>query len=121
MTSLCKSIASKRRVKGIKVKEGKEGKESMGFSCYRLECELLVMEGTSEAIFLYWMTLKWNLMSRSEATEGVCFQQIRYKNGTMTVNFHRLKNNPIGLNKDKACICSNPLIPAICPLRALTS
>ena len=49
MTNLCKPIISEKRKKEIKVKEGKE---SMSFSCYKLACELLVMEGTSEAIFL---------------------------------------------------------------------
>ena len=55
MTSLCKSIASEKREKGIKVKEGKE---PMKFSCYKLTCELLVVEGISETIFLLcWITL----------------------------------------------------------------
>ena len=110
------TIVSEKRERGIKVKEGKE---PMSFSCYKLTCELLVVEGTSEAIFLlFWITLQWNLMSRSEVTEGVCFLQIRYENETLKVYFLRMKNDQIGLNKDEAHhIYSNPLIPAVSPLR----
>ena len=33
-----------------------------------------------------------------------------------------MKKNQIGLNEDKAChVYSNPLMPSVCPLRAITS
>ena len=93
MTSLRKSIASEKREKGIKVKEGKE---PMGFKCYKLTCELLIADGSSEALFtLYWLTLQWNLMSRSEATEAISFEQLRYDNDTLKVYFPRMKNDQI--------------------------
>ena len=95
----------------------------MSFSCYTLTGELLLDKGTSETIFLLcWITLQWNLISRSKATEKVCFQQIRYKNDTLKVYFSRIKNYQIRLNNDEARhVYSNPLMPAVCPLRALTS
>ena len=120
MTSLRKSIASEKREKGIKVKEGKE---PMSFKCYKLTCELLIADGSSEALFtLCWLTLQWNLMSRSEATEAISFEQLRYDNDTLKVDFSRMKNDQIGLNKDEARhVYSNPILPAVCPLRALSS
>ena len=66
--------------------------------------------------------LQWNLRSRLEATEGVFFQQIRYENDMLKVYFPRMKKDQIGLNKHKARhVYRNPLMSAICPLRALTS
>lgn len=120
MTSLRKSIASEKREKGIKVKEGKE---PMSFKCYKLTCELLIADGSSEALFtLCWLTLQWNLMSRSEATEAISFEQLRYDNDTLKVYFPRMKNDQIGLSKDEARhVYSNPIMPAVCPLRALSS
>ena len=42
MISLCKSLASDKREKAIK---DKDGKEPMSFCCYELTCEFLVVEG----------------------------------------------------------------------------
>ena len=118
MVSLRKSIANEKKKKGLKTSEGKE---AMTFACYKLTCELLIAEGTSESIFaLCWLVMQWNLMSRSEATEAISFSHMRWDNDTLKVFFPRHKSDQVGLNKDEARhVYSNPLTPAVCPLRAL--
>ena len=95
----------------------------MRFSCYKVICQLLVLEGTIVSIFLLCrMTLHSKLFSRSKATEGVCIQQIRCKKDMLMVYLSRMKNNHIGLNKDNAgVVYINLLMLAACPLKAFAS
>lgn len=120
MVGLRKSIANEKKSKGLKVGEWKE---AVTFAIYKLTCELLIQEGTAESYFvLCWLTMQWNLMSRSEATESISFSQMRWENNTLKVFFPRHKGDAVGLTKDEARhVYSNPLTPAVCPLRALAS
>ena len=38
---------------------------------------------------------QWNLMSKSEAAEGVCFQQSRQKNDTLKIYFPRMNTTKL--------------------------
>ena len=62
-------------------------------------------------------------MSRLEATQRICFRQMRYENDTLRMDFPKMKKkDQIGLNKDSTHhFHSNPLMPTICSLTALTS
>ena len=120
MVGLKKSIAKENSKKGLRTVEGKE---QMTFEVYKLTCQLLVEDGSPESIFcLCFLTLQWNLISRSEATESISFAQMTWENDHLKVYFARHKSDQIGLNKDEARhVYSNPCCPVVCPIRALAS
>ena len=95
----------------------------MSFSTYKLTCELCMKEGTKESMFvLLWLTLQWNLISRSEATETISFNQLKWDGDHLKVYFPSHKSDKLGENKDEPRhVYSNPVIPAVCPIRALAS
>ena len=120
MVSLKKTIQKERRDLSLKTTEGKD---IMNWKTYQYLCEVLTDEGTKEAIFvLCWLTLQWNLMSRSEATEAICFRQLKWEADHLKIYFPRHKSDPKGEEREiPRHVYSNPLIPAVCPLRALSS
>ena len=74
MTGLSKSIIQQKKDLGLTVSEGKD---SLSFEGYKLTCELMMKESTTESIFaLAWLITQWNLISRSEATETISFSQL---------------------------------------------
>ena len=97
-----------------------EGKEHMTFDVYKLTCQLLVEDGSPECIFcLCFLTLQWNLISRSEATESISFSQMTWESDHLKIYFARHKSDQIGLNKVEARhVYSNPCCPVVCPVRA---
>ena len=73
--SLKKTIVKEKQDLGLRTTEGKD---MMSFETYRLTCDLCMKEGTTESMFLLcWLTLQWNLISRSGATEQIAFDQLR--------------------------------------------
>ena len=120
MVGLKKSIAKENSKKGLRTVEGKE---HMTFDVYKLTCQLLVEDGSPECIFcLCFLTLQWNLISRSEATESISFSQMTWESDHLKIYFARHKSDQIGLNKDEARhVYSNPCCPVVCPVRALAS
>ena len=70
MNSLKETIASYNAKHGISTVEGKE---HMSLECYKLTCQLLVEDGSAEAISaLAFLTLQWNSIARAE-TVGLIF------------------------------------------------
>ena len=120
MKGLQKTIVMQMSDKGLSVTEGKE---HMTFRCYTLICQICIDDGSPESIFaLCFLTMQWNLICRSEATENISFNQIVWENDHMKVYFPKHKSDQIGLNKDEARhIYSNPLLPEVCPIRAMAS
>jgi len=117
---LKKTIAKENKEKGLR---RIEGKEQMNLSVYKLTCELLVEDGSPESIFcLCFLTLQWNLISRSEATESIAFSQMSWEDDHLKLCFPKHKSDQVGMNKDEARhVYSNPSMPAICPIRALSA
>ena len=115
-----KTIAKENASKGLCVVEGKE---QMSFQCYELTCKLFISDGTPESVFaLCFLTLQWNLISRSEATENISFVQMRWDDDNLKIYFPRHKSDQIGLNKDEARhVYSNPINPNVCPIRAMAA
>ena len=71
---------------------------------------------------MHFLTIQWNLKSRSEATENISFGQLKWENDQLKVYFAKHKSDQIGLNKDEAKYTySNPKDPAVCPIQALAS
>lgn len=120
MTGLRKSIIQQKKDLGLSVSEGKD---SLSFEGYRLTCELMLKESTQESIFaLAWLTTQWNLISRSEATETICFSQLFWSADNLKVYFAKHKSDQFGTNKDEPRhMYSNPIIPTVCPVRALAT
>ena len=83
----------------------------------------MLKESTQESIFaLAWLTTQWNLISRSEATETICFSQLFWSADNLKVYFAKHKSDQFGTNKDEPRhIYSNPIIPTVCPVRALAT
>ena len=51
-----------------------EGKEYMSFTCYQQTCKLLIEDSSPYSVFAFrFLTMQWNLISRSEATENIFF------------------------------------------------
>ena len=120
MKGLRKTIAKEMSEKGLRVIEGKE---HMSFKCYQQTCQLFIEDGSPDSVFaLCFLTMQWNLISRSEATESIFFSQMIWSNDHLKIYFPKHKSDQIGLNKEEARhIYSNPQDPAVCPIRALAS
>ena len=95
----------------------------MSFKCYQQTCQLLIKDGSPDSVFvLCFLTLQWNLISRSETTELIFFEQMKWENDHLKIYIPEHKSDQIGLNKNEARhIYSNPKIPSVYPLRALAS
>ena len=66
---LRKTIAKEMSEKGLRVMEGKE---HMSFKCYQKIYQLRTEDGCPDSVFaLCFLTMQWNLISRSEATESI--------------------------------------------------
>ena len=120
MQSLKNTILKQKQEKGLRTTEGKE---AMSFSIYKLTCELCMQEGTKEAMFvLAWLTLQWNLISRSEATEQISFGQLKWSGDHLKVYFSTHKSDKLGECKEEPRhVYSNPIKPVVCPIRAIAS
>ena len=120
MQSLKKTIVKEKQELGLRTTEGKD---AMSFETYRLTCDLCMKEGTKESMFLLcWLTLQWNLISRSEATEQIAFDQLKWCGDHMKIFFAKHKSDQKGENNDEPRhVYTNPLDPVICPMRALAS
>ena len=100
-----------------------EGKEHMSFKCYQKTFKLLIEDGSTDSVFaLYFLTLQWNPISRSEATKNIFFKQIKWENDYCKIYFPKHKSDQIGLNQDEARhVHSNSNDLSVCLLRALVS
>ena len=77
---------------------------------------------TRLSICIIFLTIQWDLISSSEATESILFSQMIWDNDHLKIYFPKHKSDSIVLNKEEVRhIYSNPKDPAICSLRALAS
>ena len=95
----------------------------MSFQCYQKTCLLLIEGGSPDSIFaLCFLTIQWNLILCSEATEKISFSQLKWENDHLKVYFANHKSDIIDLNKGEARhMYSNPKDPAVCPIQTLAS
>ena len=69
--------------------------------CYQKICQLLIEEGSPDSVFaLRFLTIQWNLISRSEATESISFSQMVWENDHSKTHFSKHKSDQIGLNNE---------------------
>ena len=77
-----------------------EGKEYMSFKCYQQTYKLLI---EPDSVFaFYFLTIQWNLISRSDAAENILFKQVKWESDHLKIYFRKHKSDQIGLKKDKA-------------------
>ena len=116
--SLRKSIKREETKLG---KKQRSGKDIMTFECYKFMCRKLLSSGDPEDIFgLCFLTLQWNLMSRSESTETLSINNMRWEEDHMKAFFPKHKSDQAGLtSSEPRHVYSNALDPSICPIRAL--
>ena len=95
----------------------------MSFKRYQHTCKLLIEDGSPDSVFaLYFLTMQWNLVSRSEAMENIFFKHVKWENNNLKIYSPKHKSDHIGLSKDEARdIYSNPNDPSVCPLCELAS
>ena len=126
-TRLKKAFSSLRKtIKKDDEKVGKKqssGKDCMTFGAYHFTCHNLVQSGTPEDIFtLCFLTLQWNLISRTESTEMISINNLRWEDDHLKVFFPRHKLDQAGLtSRDPRHIYANPYDPVVCPIQALSS
>ena len=85
MKGLKKTIAKEMSERGLRVVEGKE---HMPFKCYQKTCQLLIEEDSPDSVFaLCFLTMQWNLISYSEATESISFSQMKRENDHVKIYF----------------------------------
>ena len=80
-------------------------------------------EGSPYLVFtLCFLTMQWNLISRSDATESISFSQMIWENDHLKAYFLKHKLDQIVLNKEEARhIYSNPKDSVIYALRTFSS
>ena len=60
-------------------------------------------------------------MGRSEATDAICFRHLEWEADHLKIYFSRHKSDPKGETKEiPRHVYSNPLIPEVCPIHALS-
>ncbi len=126
-TQLKRAFSSLRKtIKKNDEKVGKKqrsGKDCMTFAAYHFTCHNLVQSGSPEDIFtLCFLTLQWNLISRTESTEQISINNLRWEDDHLKVFFPRHKSDQAGLtSRDPRHIYANPYDPVVCPIQALSA
>jgi len=91
MKGLRNTIAKEMSEKGLCVIEGKE---HMSFKCYQQTCQLFTEDGPPDSVFaLCFLTMQWNLISRSEATESIFFSQMIWSNDHLKIYLPKHKSD----------------------------
>ena len=118
--SLCKAIEKEEAKLG---KKQTSGKDIMTFECYKLTCKKMLSSVLPEDIFaLCFLTFQWNLMSRSESTEMLSINNMRWEEDHIKIFFPKHKSDQGGLTSNEPRhVYSNPIEPSICPVRALAA
>lgn len=99
----------------------KEGKDPLDFGLYTHICELILKEGTKDAIFAHtFMVLAWNLMCRAMNVAEICWNHVAWHEDALQIYFAHTKTDQLGDRpKDARHLYANPVVPAICPVTAL--
>ena len=76
-----------------------EGEEHVSFKYSQKACQLLIEKGSPNSVFtLYFLTLRWNLISHSGANESISL----WENDHLKICIPKQKFDQIGLNKEEA-------------------
>ena len=94
MKGLRKTIAKTISESGQRVIEGKE---HISFKCCQQICKFRIEDGPTDSVFaLCFLTLQWNLILKSEKTENIFLDQVKWKNDHRKINFPKHKSDQIG-------------------------
>ena len=112
------------QVQKDKVKHGdslSQGKKKMTFEAYELMCNLLLKEKDEAYVFAHlYLTLEWNLMSRSENVNDCHAENIIWLDDALGFHFPKSKTDQLGKRGDAVWhVYANPGNPAVCPILAL--
>ena len=116
----------KRTVASIKMEHGDSGiigKKKMDFKVYEKICELFLKEEGEEFLFAHcFLTLEWNLMSRSDNIVNAHLFHITWEDDCLAFRFGKSKTDQTGRNSDQVWhVYATPDKPAICPVLALAT
>lgn len=131
IAAIFKGLARTKASEKASGKKGRpeRGKKPLEFQTYGLLCELgwgSVQEiqptksiAVANSFVGLFMTLQWNLMSRSKNVTGIAFPHISWVNDSLSIMFCVTKTNQAGRNMHPRHVYANPLMPHICPILAL--
>ncbi|KAL7469831.1 hypothetical protein ACHAXS_013690 [Conticribra weissflogii] len=93
----------------------------MTFEAYELMCNLLLKEKDEAYVFAHlYLTLEWNLMSRSENVNDCHAENIIWLDDALGFHFPKSKTDQLGKRGDAVWhVYANPGNPAVCPILAL--
>ena len=118
-------VGLNRTISSEKVETGgtlDEGKRLMTFDVYNKMCEIMYIGEDKEYLFGYaFLTMEWNLMAQSDNYVLMSINNVQFQDDALIFYFGKSKRNPYGLDSEKPWhVYSNPLVPHICPILALT-
>jgi hypothetical protein len=116
----------KRTVAAKKMEDrdsGIMGKKKMDFKVYEKICELFLKEKPEEYLFAHcFLTLEWNLMSRSDNIVHAHLFHITWEDDCLAFCFAKSKTDQTGRNSDQVWhVYATPNKPATCPVLALVT
>jgi len=99
------------------------GKKKMDFKVYEKICELFLKEEGEEYLFARcFLTLEWNLMSRSKNIAHAHLFHITWEEDCLAFCFAKSKTDQTGRNSDQVWhVYATPDKPATCPVLALAT
>ncbi len=99
----------------------KIGKDPISFGLYRYLALSILQTSSRESIFaLCFMTICWNLMSRSSNAFKIFYDHIEWSEDSLLIYFIQMKNDQFGDRpRDPRHIYANPLMPEINPILIL--
>ena len=115
---LLRGHAAEKQQKGGRLAEGKD---PMSFRLYKTLCNLMIEDGSKEAIFAHsFLTLTWNLICRSKNTVNIHMNHITWGTDAMIIKFAHTKTDVAGEQQAYSRhIYANPYDPDICAISAL--
>jgi hypothetical protein len=134
IASIFKGLARSKAAEKASGKRGRveRGKRALEFQTYSLLCEqgwgnvpemstgkIRVSSAFGNSFVVLYMTLAWNLMSRSKNVTGIAFSHLSWVNDSLTIMFCVTKTNQAGRNMHPRHVYANPLVPHMCPVLAL--
>ena len=98
-----------------------QGKKRMGWKVYEVMCRLFLEGDDPEYSFAHcFLTLEWNLMSRSENVVDCHAENIVWNDDSLGFTFPKSKTDQTGKNADSIWhVYATPHNPITCPILAL--
>ena len=111
-------VAANKRDSGASIDEVNR---EMSFEVYKLLCEELYNGKGDDHLFAHaFLTMEWNLMTRSNNCANMHVQHIQWRSDSLIYYFGTLKGNQTGDRaNDPWHVYSNLKNPTICPVFAL--